>query len=53
MAKQEATAAVLREAVLSLIGDPGVARRSRELREELRAAGGTLRAVSVIESYLS
>jgi MGT family glycosyltransferase len=53
VAKEEATAAVLRKAVLGLMGDPGVARRSRELREELRAAGGTLRAVSVIESYLS
>ncbi|MDB1090298.1 glycosyltransferase [Streptomyces sp. ACA25] len=49
--KQEATAAVLREAVLSL-SEPAVARRSRELREELRAAGGAPRAVSVIGSYL-
>jgi UDP:flavonoid glycosyltransferase YjiC (YdhE family) len=47
------TAAALRDAVLSAAPDPAVARRSRELADELRAAGGTRRAADIIESYVS
>jgi MGT family glycosyltransferase len=49
---EEATAPSLREAVLSLAADPEVARRSREVRAEVRAAGGAPRAATLIETCL-
>ncbi|MFF4736001.1 macrolide family glycosyltransferase [Streptomyces sp. NPDC001262] len=49
---ESATAEVLREAVLSLAGDPGVAARCAELKAELAAEGGTQRAADLIEAEL-
>jgi UDP:flavonoid glycosyltransferase YjiC (YdhE family) len=42
----------LREALLALVGDPEVARRSASLREETRAEGGTARAADLVEAEL-
>jgi MGT family glycosyltransferase len=47
-----ATPAELRETLLSLVGDPEVARRSAGLREQARAEGGTRRAADLIEAEL-
>ncbi|WP_055713040.1 glycosyltransferase [Streptomyces torulosus] len=49
---EEATAATLREAVLALVDDPGVARRLKEVREEMAREGGTRRAADLIEAAL-
>lgn len=46
----EATAERLRAALLDLVDDPGVARRSAELRERAAAEGGTERAADLIEA---
>ncbi|MCM2387028.1 macrolide-inactivating glycosyltransferase [Streptomyces albipurpureus] len=47
-----ATAEELREAVLSLVADPEVARRLGEIREAMAREGGTEHAVRLIESEL-
>ncbi len=52
LSKQEATAQALRETVLDLLRDPRTTANCRRLSEELRAAGGTRRAVEIIEGYL-
>ncbi|WP_214406837.1 macrolide family glycosyltransferase [Pseudonocardia lacus] len=49
---ESVTPAVLRDAVLSLIGSPEVAARSAALRDELRAAGGARAAADVVEAQL-
>lgn len=49
---ERADAKSLREAVLSLVGDPEVARRSARLKAELAAEGGTARAADLIEVEL-
>ncbi|MEV4443610.1 macrolide family glycosyltransferase [Streptomyces sp. NPDC049577] len=49
---ENATADVLREAVLSLVGDPAVAERSAALKAELAAEGGTPFAADLIEAEL-
>ncbi|MGW8377150.1 macrolide family glycosyltransferase [Streptomyces sp. ODS28] len=51
--KEEADAAALRAALESLDGDPEVAARCAAIAEEIRAEGGTERAVEVIEGMLS
>ncbi|MEU6439928.1 macrolide family glycosyltransferase [Streptomyces sp. NPDC047046] len=48
----EATADRLREALLALVDDPEVARRSARLREDALAEGGTSRAADLIEAEL-
>ncbi|MFI0780703.1 macrolide family glycosyltransferase [Streptomyces sp. NPDC021212] len=48
----EATAEVLRAALLDLTGDSEVARRAAELRDQVRAEGGTARAADLIEEML-
>lgn len=48
----EATAGTLREAVLALVADPEVARRLRDLREQMAHEGGTHRAADLIEAEL-
>lgn len=48
----EATPAALREAVLALTGDPGVARRLRDIRDRMEKEGGTRRAADLIEAEL-
>lgn len=48
----DATADTLREAVLALVEDPGVARRLREVRERMAEEGGTRRAADLIEAEL-
>ncbi|WP_237527739.1 MULTISPECIES: macrolide family glycosyltransferase [unclassified Streptomyces] len=48
----EATGEVLRAALLELTSDPDVARRCAELREEVRAEGGAVRAADLIEAEL-
>ncbi|MFE7777168.1 macrolide-inactivating glycosyltransferase [Streptomyces sp. NPDC057445] len=50
---EEADAATLREAVLALVGDPGVGRRLEELRAAMATEGGTRRAADLIEAELS
>jgi MGT family glycosyltransferase len=50
---EEATAKTLREAVLALAGDPEVARRLKEIREQMAAEGGTQRAADLIEAELA
>ncbi|MEW1696330.1 macrolide-inactivating glycosyltransferase [Streptomyces sp. NPDC093249] len=50
---EEVTPERLREAVLGLVADPGVARRAREVQESMRREGGTLRAADLIEAELS
>ncbi|MGW6491052.1 macrolide-inactivating glycosyltransferase [Streptomyces sp. NPDC055056] len=49
----EASAAALREAVLAVADDPGVARRLKEIREGMAGEGGTRRAADLIEEHLS
>ncbi len=49
---QEATAEVLREAVLSIAADPEVARRLADLQMQTAAEGGTKRAADLIEAEL-
>ncbi|MEV0373037.1 macrolide family glycosyltransferase [Streptomyces sp. NPDC050636] len=48
----DVTAAVLRTALMELIGDPQVAARSAWLWAEVRTEGGTRRAVDLIEEQL-
>ncbi|MEV6791701.1 macrolide family glycosyltransferase [Streptomyces sp. NPDC051320] len=48
----EATAATLRTALLELVADPEVTRRSALLRADVRAEGGTGRAADLIEKML-
>ncbi|MDT0320769.1 macrolide family glycosyltransferase [Streptomyces millisiae] len=48
----DATAEALRAALTELVDDPEVARRSRRLREEARAEGGTTRAADLVEAML-
>ncbi|MFF3176551.1 macrolide family glycosyltransferase [Streptomyces sp. NPDC057900] len=50
---EEATAEALRTALIELVDDPAVARRSARLREEARAEGGTMRAADLIEELLT
>ncbi|MFK4070714.1 macrolide-inactivating glycosyltransferase [Streptomyces sp. NPDC029674] len=50
---EEATAETLREAVLTLAGDPDVARRLGEIRDAMAAEGGTRRAADLIEEELA
>ncbi|MFF9773416.1 glycosyltransferase [Streptomyces sp. NPDC013978] len=50
--KEEATAETLREAVLALVDDPEVARRLKEIQQEMAAEGGTRRAADLIEAEL-
>ncbi|KAB8166557.1 glycosyl transferase [Streptomyces sp. 3MP-14] len=47
---EEATAERLRAALLELVNDPAVARRSAELRAAAAAEGGTARAADLIEA---
>ncbi|WP_217184681.1 macrolide-inactivating glycosyltransferase [Streptomyces sp. AC495_CC817] len=49
---EEATAEALREAVLSLVDDPDVARRLKEIQREMAGEGGTRRAADLIEAEL-
>ncbi|MBC9713020.1 macrolide-inactivating glycosyltransferase [Streptomyces sp. TRM66268-LWL] len=49
---EEATAEVLREAVLTLAADPEVARRLADLQTQTAAEGGTKRAADLIEAEL-
>ncbi|MER7170294.1 macrolide-inactivating glycosyltransferase [Streptomyces mesophilus] len=49
---QEATAEVLREAVLTISADPEVARRLADLQTQTAAEGGTKRAADLIEAEL-
>ncbi|GAB3574388.1 glycosyltransferase [Amycolatopsis endophytica] len=48
----EATAETLWAALTELVTDPGVARRSAQLRADARAEGGTRRAADLIEDML-
>ncbi|MEU2112723.1 macrolide-inactivating glycosyltransferase [Streptomyces sp. NPDC019507] len=48
----EATADNLREAVLTLAGDPEVARRLEEIRRSMLLEGGTRRAADLVEAEL-
>lgn len=50
---ERATAQALREAVESLVNDERRAERSREIRREIEAEGGTRRAADLIEAELS
>ncbi|WP_200307980.1 glycosyltransferase [Streptomyces adelaidensis] len=50
---EEATAETLREAVLALVDDPEVARRLKEVRQEMAGEGGTRRAADLIEAELA
>ncbi|MFE0653401.1 macrolide-inactivating glycosyltransferase [Streptomyces sp. NPDC059534] len=49
---EEVTPARLREAVLSLVDDPEVARRAREIQESMAHEGGTARAADLVEAEL-
>ncbi|THC54251.1 macrolide family glycosyltransferase [Streptomyces sp. A1499] len=49
---EAATASALREALLDLTSDPGVAERCARLRDEVRGAGGTVRAAELVEAEL-
>ncbi|MEU9987293.1 macrolide-inactivating glycosyltransferase [Streptomyces sp. NPDC048045] len=49
---EEATADRLREAALTLTGDPEVARRLKEIRAGMAEEGGTRRAADLIEAEL-
>jgi MGT family glycosyltransferase len=49
----EVDATTLRAAVAAVAGDHEMVRRVRAMREEVRSAGGPVRAASEIESYLS
>ncbi|MDF6021994.1 macrolide family glycosyltransferase [Streptomyces sp. JH34] len=48
----DATAVALRTALTELVADPEVARRSARLRADVRAEGGTARAVGLVEEML-
>ncbi|WP_241251479.1 macrolide family glycosyltransferase [Candidatus Protofrankia californiensis] len=48
----EATSAILRAALTELVTDPETARRSAQLRADVRAEGGTMRAADLIENML-
>ncbi|MER5554277.1 macrolide family glycosyltransferase [Streptomyces sp. NPDC002793] len=48
----DATADALRTALIELVADPEVARRSARLRAEARAEGGTVRAAGLVEEML-
>ncbi|MGW1508344.1 macrolide-inactivating glycosyltransferase [Streptomyces sp. NPDC002394] len=50
---EEVTPERLREAVLSLVDDPQVARRAREIQDAMAREGGTLRAADLIEAELA
>ncbi|MFS0696408.1 macrolide-inactivating glycosyltransferase [Streptomyces nitrosporeus] len=50
--KEEAGAEALREAVLALVDDPGVAARLARIRERMAREGGTRRAADLIEAEL-
>ncbi len=50
---EEATAEALREHALALVGDPEVARRLAQIREEMAEEGGTRRAADLIEAELA
>ncbi|MFG2674659.1 macrolide family glycosyltransferase [Streptomyces sp. NPDC048445] len=50
---EDATADALRTALVELVGDPTVARRSARLRAEVRSEGGTMRAADLIEELLA
>ncbi|MEU4996899.1 macrolide-inactivating glycosyltransferase [Streptomyces sp. NPDC021622] len=50
---EEATAAALREAVLTLVGDPEVARRLGEVQAGMAGEGGTEMAADLIEEELT
>ncbi|GAQ66317.1 oleandomycin glycosyltransferase [Streptomyces scabiei] len=50
--REEATAEALRDAVLTLVDDPEVARRLDAVRREMAAEGGTRRAADLIEAEL-
>ncbi|CAM5609416.1 macrolide-inactivating glycosyltransferase [Streptomyces californicus] len=50
---EEANAATLREAVLTLVDDPEVAARCARLSEQMAREGGTPRAADLIEAELS
>ncbi|MYR61891.1 macrolide-inactivating glycosyltransferase [Streptomyces sp. SID625] len=50
---EEATAEALRENALALVGDPEVARRLAQIREEMAGEGGTSRAADLIEAELA
>lgn len=49
---EQATAEALRTALVELVSDPEVARRSARLRAAARAEGGTTRAADLIEDML-
>jgi len=51
--KEEANAETLREAALALVGDPGVARKLKEVQAEMAQEGGTRRAADLIEAELA
>ncbi|MDR6977874.1 MGT family glycosyltransferase [Streptomyces sp. 3330] len=53
IATPEATAETLREAALSLVGDPEVARRLKAIQAEMADEGGTRRAADLIEAELT
>ncbi|MFE0176621.1 macrolide-inactivating glycosyltransferase [Streptomyces sp. NPDC059002] len=50
---EEVTADALRDAVLTLVGDPGVARRLGEIKDAMAGEGGTKRAADLIEEELA
>uniref|UniRef100_A0AAU2W2H0 Glycosyl transferase n=1 Tax=Streptomyces sp. NBC_00008 TaxID=2903610 RepID=A0AAU2W2H0_9ACTN len=50
---EDATADALRTALVELVDDPAVARRSARLRAEVRSEGGTMRAADLIEELLA
>ncbi|MFF4169430.1 macrolide-inactivating glycosyltransferase [Streptomyces sp. NPDC001744] len=49
---EEVTPRRLREAVLSLVDDPGVARRAREIQDSMAREGGARRAADLVEAEL-
>ncbi|MFD9445117.1 macrolide-inactivating glycosyltransferase [Streptomyces sp. NPDC060006] len=49
---EEATADTLREAVLAVADDPGIAERLRTIQAEMAAEGGTSRAADLIEAEI-
>ncbi|MBL1099939.1 hypothetical protein JK363_25365 [Streptomyces sp. 205] len=51
--KEEATPEALREAVLALADDPGVADRCADVRKRMAGEGGARRAADLIEARLS
>lgn len=53
LATPEATAATLREAALTLVDDPEVARRLKAIQAEMADEGGTRRAADLIEAELT